>query len=255
MEPPHAPLQHYYGAESNRQSWVRDIFDRSAVDYERVHRAMALGTGSWYRRRALIASGLRPGMRVIDVGVGTGLMAREAATIVGDARLVTGVDPSPGMLAHARVPLGTELILGSAEKIPLPEASADFLSMGYALRHLDDLQAACADCFRVLRPGGLLCVLEFSLPEGRWARALWKRYMRNVVPWLAATLARHHDMPKLMRYTWETIENCVPPEAVMRSLGAAGFCHISREVELGVFSAYRASKPIARDAPPATAVR
>jgi len=72
MELPHAPLDHYYGAEANRQAWVREIFDRSAVDYERVHSAMALGTGAWYRRRALIGSGLRPGlregMRVVDVG-------------------------------------------------------------------------------------------------------------------------------------------------------------------------------------------
>ena len=243
MQPPHAPLHHYYGAESNRHSWVREIFDRSAADYERVHAAIAFGSGSWYRRRALLAAGLRHGMRVIDVGVGTGLVAREAATVVGDARLITGVDPSPGMLANAKVPPGMHLMLGSAENIPTADASADFLSMGYALRHLDDLQEACCEFFRVLRPGGLLCVLEFSLPAGRAARALWKSYMRSVVPWLAARVARHPQMPELMRYTWETIETCVAPEVVMRNLEAAGFCGISREVELGIFSAYRASKP------------
>src|SRR4051812_12652680 len=177
MEPPHAPLRHYYGAESNRQSWVHGLFDRSAVDYDRVHSAMALGTGCWYRRRALLASGLRPGMQVVDVGVGTGLVAREAAAIVGDAGRITGVDPSPGMLANAKVPPGVELVLGSAERIPVRDASADFLSMGYALRHLDDLSAAFGEFYRVLRPGGLLCVLEFTQPEGRVARALWKGYM------------------------------------------------------------------------------
>jgi demethylmenaquinone methyltransferase / 2-methoxy-6-polyprenyl-1,4-benzoquinol methylase len=249
MKPPHAPLHHYYGAESNRQSWVREIFDHSAVDYERVHSAMAFGTGSWYRRRTLVASGLRHGMRVIDIGVGTGLVAREAAAIAGDPRLVTGVDPSRGMLAHARVPHGMHLLVGSAEKIPVADASADFLSMGYVLRHLDDLDAACHEFFRVLQPGGLLCVLEFSLPEGRWGRALWKGYMRNVVPRMAATLARHREISNLMRYTWETIETCVPPAAVMRSIETAGFCAISRDVELGVFSAYRASKPMAGSPP------
>jgi demethylmenaquinone methyltransferase/2-methoxy-6-polyprenyl-1,4-benzoquinol methylase len=247
MELPHAPLDHYYGAEANRQAWVREIFDRSAVDYERVHSAMALGTGAWYRRRALIGSGLRPGlregMRVVDVGVGTGLVAREAAAIVGDPRLVTGVDPSQGMLEHARVPAGVRLLLGTAEKIPVADESADFLSLGYALRHLADLEAAFNEFFRVLRPGGVLCVLEFALPKRRVARALWSGYLRHVVPWLATRLAPDHHMPELMRYTWETIETCVPPEVVMHHIESAGFEDVSREVELGIFSAYRASKP------------
>ena len=179
MDAPHSPLEHYYGAESNRQSWVRSAFDRSAADYERVHAAMAFGTGSWYRHRALVASGLAQGMRVIDVGVGTGLVAREAARIVGDARLVTGVDPSAGMLANAKVPAGVQLLLGTAERIPLDDASADFLSMGYALRHLEDLATAFDEFFRVLRPGGLLCVLEFALPTRPLSRALWKGYLRS----------------------------------------------------------------------------
>lgn len=244
MQAPHSPLEHYYGAESNRQSWVGGIFNRSAADYERVESAMGLGTGSRYRHRALLDSGLRHGMRVVDIGAGTGLVAREAATIVGNPCLVTGVDPSPGMVANAKVPEGVSLLMGSAERIPLADASADFLSMGYALRHLGDLTAAFNEFFRVLIPGGLLCVLEFTLPKGPLFRALLKGYMRGVVPRLAATLARHHDMPKLMRYTWETIEACVPPSVVMHGIESAGFRQVSRHVELGIFSEYRACKPL-----------
>src|SRR5512134_877007 len=103
---PHPPLQAYFRSEAERRGWVRNIFDRTAADYERVERAMAFGTGPWYRRQALLRAGLAPGMRVVDVGVGTGLVAREAARIVGFASLVTGVDPSPGMLGSARVPAG-----------------------------------------------------------------------------------------------------------------------------------------------------
>jgi demethylmenaquinone methyltransferase/2-methoxy-6-polyprenyl-1,4-benzoquinol methylase len=171
-------------------------------------------------------------------------VAREAVGIVGDARLVIGVDPSPGMVANAKVPEGVDLLLGSAERMPLPDAAADFLSMGYALRHLSDLTGAFDEFFRVLKPGGLLCVLEFTLPKGFLWRALLKGYMRGVVPRIAATLARHHDMPKLMRYTWETIEACVPPAVVMHSIEGAGFHQVSRHVELGIFSEYRARKPI-----------
>ena len=243
MQAPHPPLKAYYGAEADRPDWVRGIFTRTAADYDRVEAAMAFGSGSWYRRRALQGCGLRRGMRTVDVGVGTGLVAREAAAIVGDPALVTGVDPSPGMLANAHVPLGVSLLMGSAEALPLPDGFADFLSMGYALRHIGDLTTAYAEFFRVLRPGGLLCVLEITLPKGPVARAILKGYMRGAVPWLARALARHGDMPELMRYYWDTIVACVPPATVMQGITDAGFADVSRDVELGIFSAYRARKP------------
>jgi demethylmenaquinone methyltransferase/2-methoxy-6-polyprenyl-1,4-benzoquinol methylase len=244
MAVPHPPLKEYYPTETERPEWVRGIFNRTAADYERVESAMAFGTGSWYRRRALQGSGLRPGMRTVDVGVGTGLVAREAAVIVGDPGLVTGVDPSPGMVAHARVPAGVNLLIGTAESIPLGDGSADFLSMGYALRHIGDLTAAYAEFHRVLRPGGALCVLEITMPEGAFARTLLKAYMRGAVPLLARVVARHSDMPELMRYYWDTIEACVPPAAVMAGIRDAGFTDVTRHIELGVFSEYRARKPV-----------
>lgn len=255
--PPHPPLQSYYASEQERRHWVRGIFDRTAGDYDRVERWMAFGTGSWYRRRALRQAGLRPGMVVVDVGVGTGLVAREAAAIVGDPVNVIGVDPSPGMVAHARVPDGVRLLAGSAENLPLPDAHADFVSMGYALRHVDDLATAFAEFDRVLKPGGLVCVLEITQPQAGWARKALKTYMRCVIPWVAARVSRHRDMPELMRYHWDTIEACVPPDAVMQALRGAGFVEVVRDVELGIFSAYRAGKPSnrARVSEPAIAVR
>ena len=159
-------MKEYYPREADRRSWVGGLFDRTAGDYDRVERAMAFGTGSLYRRRALRRAGLTPGMFVVDVGVGTGLVAREAAHLVGDATHVTGVDPSSGMVEQAKVPAGVRLMSGSAEAIPLPNAAADFVSMGYALRHISDLTVAFREFWRVLRPGGIICVLEITRPEG-----------------------------------------------------------------------------------------
>jgi len=135
---------------------------------------MALGSGSWYRRRALQRAGLQTGMSVVDVGVGTGLVAREAADLVGDGKLVLGVDPSSGMIRNAIVPPGVRLASGSAESIPAPDESTDFLSMGYALRHISDLAAAFREFGRVLKPGGRLCVLEITSPQGAAARLMLK---------------------------------------------------------------------------------
>jgi demethylmenaquinone methyltransferase/2-methoxy-6-polyprenyl-1,4-benzoquinol methylase len=243
MQVPHPPLKQYYQTEQERTAWVRGIFSRTAGDYERIESAMAFGSGPWYRRQALARAGLVHGMRVVDVGVGTGLVAREAVAIVGDASLVTGVDPSPGMLANARLPAGVKLLPGAAEAIPVADGAADFVSMGYALRHIADLRAAYAEFFRILPSGGHLCILEITLPRRALARALLRVYMRGVVPVLAWLVARHSEMPELMRYYWDTIEACVPPQAVIEGIRAAGFVEVSRHVELGVFSEYRARKP------------
>ena len=242
IDPPHRPLPSYYAGERERRQWLSGIFSRTAVDYERIERAMAFGSGSWYRRRALISAGLKRGMSVVDVGVGTGLVAAQAASIVGDATLVCGVDPSPGMVAAANVPPGVRLLEGRAEQLPLEDASADFISMGYALRHVDDLAATFSEFRRVLRPGGRLCVMEITLPRSGWARAMLKTYMRRIVPWFAGRVARHRDTPELMRYYWDTIEACVPPATVLASIEAAGFIATGRQVELGIFSAYVAQK-------------
>lgn len=241
---PHAPLTEYYVGEGDRRGWVHNIFNKTAVDYDRMETILGLGTGPWYRRQALLRAGLKPGMRMLDVGVGTGLVARQAVDILGDPGMVTGVDPSPGMLQNAKLPAGVELVEGRAEEIPFPDNSFDFLSMGYALRHISDLSVAFAEFHRVLKPGGRLCVLEITRPEGRIRTALIKTYFRNVVPTLARLLAKSNDTALLWQYYWDTIEACAAPEEVMRTLESAGFSNVDRHVELGIFSEYRADKTV-----------
>jgi demethylmenaquinone methyltransferase/2-methoxy-6-polyprenyl-1,4-benzoquinol methylase len=243
---PHRPLTDYYASEQERQGFVRAIFDRTAPDYDRIEKLLALGSGPWYRHQALLRAGLRPGMRVLDVGIGTGLVAREAIAITGDAALVTGVDPSAGMMAAARLPAAVRLAEGRAEAIPLPDASFDFLSMGYALRHIGDFSAACREFHRVLKPGGRLCLLEITRPEGRLGRLLLKAYMKGVVPLLAGVVGKRRDTALLWRYYWDTIEACVPPAGVLATLEAAGFTSVHRHIEiraLSVLAEYQAIKP------------
>jgi demethylmenaquinone methyltransferase/2-methoxy-6-polyprenyl-1,4-benzoquinol methylase len=244
MQAPHPPLKEYYPHEADRDGWVRHLFDQTAGDYDRVERAMAFGSGSWYRRRALARAGLQPGMRVLDMGVGTGLMAREAVNLVGGSGQVTGVDPGAGMMERAIVPAGVKLVLGSADAVPLPADAVDFVSMGYALRHVADLSLVFREFMRVLVPGGRICVLEITSPAGRAPRTLLRAYMRGVVPFMARCIARHRDVPKLMRYYWDTIEACASPSVIMAVISEAGFVDVERTVSLGIFSEYCARKPV-----------
>ena len=178
---PHPTLEHYYPAESAKRGFLKGIFDDTAPDYDWIERLLSFGSGSWYRRGALVRAGLAPGMKVLDVAVGTGLVAREAMTLTGPAGRVIGLDPSAGWCSRPWRP-SISAILGVAEQIPLADEQFEFVSMGYALRHVSDLHRAFSEFFRVLRPGGRLCLLEITAPRRPDSTRLLRAHMRCVVP-------------------------------------------------------------------------
>lgn len=239
--PPHAPLHEYYDNEEEHERFVRHLFDATAPDYERVERLLAWGTGSWYRRQALRRAGMSSDMQVLDVGTGTGLLAREALALCGAGGSVVGVDPSAGMMAQAQLPR-VSLLQGRAEALPCGAATQDFVCMGYALRHLSDLDQALSEFHRVLRPGGRMVMLEITRPRGALAHWALKGYMRTVVPVAARLVTHHADTATLWRYYWDTIEACIAPQLVLDAMRRAGFVEVDQHVELGIFSEYSATK-------------
>jgi len=242
VQVPHPPLTDYYQSEPDRQAYLRRIFDDTAADYDRIESMLAWGTGPRYRRQALERAGLKSGMRVLDVGVGTGLVAAQACALVGDPALVTGIDPSPGMMAASNLPAEMVMIEGRAESLPFPDNHFDFLSMGYALRHIGDLSAAFAEFERVLKPGGRLCLLEITRPRSRMAKWLLKAYMRSLIPLMTRFVSGKQDTATIWRYFWDSIEACVPPADVTQALNAVKLAQVNRHLELGIFSEYQAVK-------------
>ena len=224
---PHPTLPEYYDDETQRRQYVRRLFDETAVDYDRIERILALGTGDWYRREALKRAGVGRGAAVIDVGFGTGLLARQALALIGPGGRLVGVDPSAGMLAQSDLP-GVELLDGTAEALPVADASFDFVTMGYALRHIGDVGAAFAEFNRVLKPGGTVLILEITRPSSAVGKALLKAYMRGVVPLIARLRTNRAELRELLRYYWATIEECVPPASILQALESAGFNKVER---------------------------
>lgn len=239
---PHPVLPSYYTDHAQRPDFVRALFDHTARHYDRINQILSLGTGDRYRRQALQRAGLRPGMRVLDVATGTGLVARQAVAIIGSKDDVMGLDVSGGMLAEAGRRLGIRLIQASAERLPLATASIDFLSMGYALRHVSDLDATFREFYRVLRPGGTVLLLEIARPPQGLRYQLLGLYLGRVIPWLARWLTGDKESQTLMRYYWDTIEHCVSAETILRTLNGSGFVETGCQVNGGIFRAYRGRK-------------
>lgn len=235
-------MQSYFSDEAERRELTQAMFNEAASGYDSAEALTALGSGSWYRREVLRREGLKPGMRVLDVAAGTGLVTAEALALVGPQGHVIALDPSPGMLAELRSKLSCETVEAYAESIPLPDDQMDFLSMGYALRHVGDLDRAFAEYRRVLKPGGKVCIMEISRPASRLGRALLKFHIGVMVPLMARISGRHADVKRLWAYYGDTIEAAVDPDTVMSALRRASFSDVRCGVTLGIFREYTGKK-------------
>jgi demethylmenaquinone methyltransferase/2-methoxy-6-polyprenyl-1,4-benzoquinol methylase len=239
---PHRPLTEFYPATMPRQNFVNELFDKAAPDYDWVSGMMSFWSDRFYRRDALRRAGLRSGMRLLDVASGTGLMIKAALELGVDPGLVTGVDPSRGMLAKNRERNPVTLLEGTGEALPCADATFDFVCMGYALRHVEDLRKLFIEFHRVLRPEGRVLILEITRPNSAVALHLMRFYMQKLVPRLGWLRRRNRSTAKLMEYYWATIEECVPPPVILSALEASGFRQVKRTTTGAVLSEYVARR-------------
>jgi demethylmenaquinone methyltransferase/2-methoxy-6-polyprenyl-1,4-benzoquinol methylase len=239
---PHRPLSEFYATPAARQGFVNELFDEAAPDYDWVSRMMSFGTDQFYRRDALRRAGWTNRMRLMDVASGTGLMIKAALELGADPSLVTGVDPSQGMLAENRKRNPVTLLEGTGEALPCADAAFDFLCMGYALRHVEDLGRLFAEFRRVLRPGGKVLILEITRPTNPVTLPLIRFYMQQLVPRIGWLRRRNKSTVKLMQYYWATIAECVPPAVILSALEAGGFKNVKRVVRNGILSEYVAER-------------
>ena len=240
--PPHPRLDRYYARDDERERAVAAIFNDGARHYELVCRLMSFGTGEQYRAHALRSAGLKPGMRLLDIATGTGLVLRSGRTTTGANGLAIGLDPSSGMLKECKAHSSSALVQAVGERLPFAAASFDMISMGYGLRHVADLRALFSEFRRVLRPDGRMLILELTQPPSRIGRGLNRLYMRSIVPVVARWVTRAQGARTMMDYFWDTIENCVEPEVILDALRSSGFDDASRHVTGGVLSEYRGTR-------------
>jgi len=237
--PPHPVLGEYYGDASQRERFVRNIFDETAEWYDDIIGMLSFGSGNRYRRMALERAGLVPGTRLLDLATGTGVVARAAADVTAK---ITASDASIGMLLAGRRKHHLSLVQNVGERLPFRDASFDLLTVGFALRHFADLRVLFAELHRVLRPNGRVLILEITPPRSRVGNAMLRFHLGTIVPLLARFRSRSAEAQKLMHYYWDTIRSCVPPETILDALRGAGFVDAKRHVELGTFSEYTAVK-------------
>jgi demethylmenaquinone methyltransferase/2-methoxy-6-polyprenyl-1,4-benzoquinol methylase len=203
------------------------MFDGIAHRYDLLNRVLSFGQDVRWRHRAVALASLAAGERALDVGAGTGDLALALAR-AGPSGRVVAVDLAPAMLARARkradVPI--QLLVGSAEALPFPDAVFACAVAGFAVRNFGDLARGLAEMRRVLRPGGRAVVLELGLPANPLIRAVNLFYLHRVAPLVARALGSSSEA---YLYLPRSIEAFVDPDRLVTLLREAGFATVRYE--------------------------
>jgi demethylmenaquinone methyltransferase/2-methoxy-6-polyprenyl-1,4-benzoquinol methylase len=188
---------------------------------------MSLGIHRLWKQFAVEASGVRGGFRVLDVAGGTGDLAAKFAVRVGQRGQVVLADINESMLGVGRARLADRGIVGNvafvqanAENLPFPENYFDRVSIAFGLRNVTHIDRALSSMFRVLKPGGMLLVLEFSRPVAPGLNKLYDAYSFNVLPWLGRVIAQDEGS---YRYLAESIRKHPDQETLKTMMERAGF--------------------------------
>ncbi len=241
-----------YNATESKGKQVGEMFDSIAPAYDFMNTAMTGGLHRYWRNRALRMAGKLLGDRmpgkVLDVACGTGDVAFRLHKIYPQA-LITGLDLSPGMLRIARDKLTVmdesarehiDFTEGDSLALPYKDDTFDLVTVAYGVRNFERLQDGYREMRRVLKPGGVLCVVELSEPSSSPVKALYRLYSRHVIPFVGKMIS--HDS-RAYSYLPESIAACPQRDAMTRLMSNAGFEYPEyKSLTLGVVTIYLAKK-------------
>jgi len=196
---------------------VQGMFDAIAPKYDRLNRIISFRLDVRWRKRAVRDLDLPAGSMVLDLASGTGDLCIDLAA--GGIRPIS-MDLSFGMLSADRS--GVPRVQTDILRLPVPDASVDGVTCGFALRNLLDLPTFFRELGRVVRPGGRIALLDVSVPGNpavRWGNDI---YFGKIVPRIGAVLsdgAAYRYLPKSVAYL-------PSPDEMVASLADAGFAEV-----------------------------
>jgi demethylmenaquinone methyltransferase/2-methoxy-6-polyprenyl-1,4-benzoquinol methylase len=222
---PNSPSRTTPAKDSSR---ISGMFDAIAERYDFLNHLLSAGLDNRWRRQAIDVLQLTGRETVLDVCTGTADLALAAMNGERRAKRVIGVDFSAAMLQIGKAKIdgrttaapAVNLIRGDAMRLPLRDGTADAATIGFGIRNVEQPALACRDIARVLRPGGVLVILEFSLPRSSAVRNFYLWYFKNILPLIGRLVSKH---PSAYTYLPESVETFPSPEEFSNQLRSAGF--------------------------------
>lgn len=213
-----------------KQEKIVSMFNDIAPTYDRANRVLSMGVDTFWRRKACdLAYGYSSSKNldsIVDVACGTGDMmgywkrrAEKAGVNIGE---IVGIDPSEGMVAVGREKFpDLAFHIAPATALPRADATADIISISYGIRNVVERQAALREFNRVLKPGGLVVILEFMKNESPSVLGKVRDwYMNNVLPRVGGLISKNYEA---YRYLPDSIEGFLTVGKMTGELEEAGF--------------------------------
>ena len=217
-------------------TYVKKAFSRIADRYVLTNHVLSLGTDIlWRKKVGRIVAAWKP-ERILDVATGTGDLALEMQRRCPTAQ-VTGSDFCPEMLAYAAEDGVKETVVADALNMPFADDTYDVLTVAFGLRNMASWPDALKEMHRVIKPGGHLLVLDFSLPTGVF-RKPYRFYLNKVLPKIAGLLTGEGDA---YEYLAGTIEEFPSGPEMIELIEENGFRNgEAKLLSFGVASVYTA---------------
>jgi len=255
-------------AVADKRKRVRQMFAAIAPSYDLNNRLHSLWQDQRWRRKAVKLASIRPDDVVVDVACGTGDLTFAFANAIEHERYtqkdirpdiaqVLGVDFTFEMLPLARQKRSitssrthraglesartgevVQFLNGDAQSLPLPDQSADVVSIAFGIRNVQDPAKALREFRRILRPGGRAIILEFSLPTNPLLRGMYNFYFRQILPRTATWISG--DKTGAYKYLPQSVNTFIGRAQMMSVMRDAGFVQVEQHpMTFGVCICYR----------------
>jgi len=218
-------IKPYSNSSKGKKEQVAEMFDNIAPRYDFLNHFLSFGIDKIWRRKAIRLLMKYSPSAILDVATGTGDFAIES--LKTGAQLVIGVDISEEMLAVGRVKiealgLGHRIVLqkGDSEELSFSDNSFDAVTVAFGVRNYENLSKGIDELYRVLKPGGIVCILEFSKPRNLPVKLVYNFYSFYILPFFGRLFSKDKSA---YRYLPESVENFSDGKDFLAVLIKSGF--------------------------------
>lgn len=233
--------------QEDKKTQVERMFDGIAHRYDFLNHFFSLGIDVLWRKSCIRVLRKEQPSTLLDVATGTADFAIEAVRMGLDAH-VTGVDISAGMLDVGRNKVAQrgwderiELIQGDSVSLPFDEGHFDAFTVAFGVRNFENLQGGLKDMLRVLKPGGLGMILEFSKPRRFPIRQVFGLYFKHIMPTIGRWVSKD---PAAYTYLPESVQAFPEGQDFLDHMTEAGYTDVhARPLTGGIATVYTGRKP------------
>ena len=191
----------------DKKKFVEKMFDDISPHYDILNRILSFGIDKYWRKKLIKSMNILDGQSVLDIATGTG----DVIFAINKKYKVTstGLDISKNMLNVANMKLRKNkqnniiFVHGDAEKLPMEDNVYDHICISFGFRNLGDYNIALKEFYRVLKPGGILSILEFSKSKSNFFNIIFQFYFNKVLPRVASLISRadaYRYLPESVKY-------------------------------------------------------